>query len=85
MLGLREIIDMNLGSVESKRVSFVSFLEGEIISDEKRGIYYLVFSNLYLKKLFILIFFIILVRNLVLYFCGLKICILCMFFLLNVG
>lgn len=59
MFGLREIIDMNLGSVESKRVSFVSFLEGEIILDEKRGIYYLVFSNLYLKKLFILKFFLL--------------------------
>lgn len=59
MFGLREIIDMNLGSVESKRVSSVSFLEGEIISDEKRGIYYLVFSNLYLKKLFILKFFLL--------------------------
>lgn len=64
MFGLREIIDMNLGSVESKRVSSVSFLEGEIISDEKRGIYYLVFSYLYLKKIiYFKIFFIILVRN----------------------
>lgn len=58
MFGLREIIDMNLGFVESKRVSFVSFLEGEIISDEKRGIYYLVFSNSYLK-LFVLKFFLL--------------------------
>lgn len=74
---------MNLGPVESKRVSSASSLEGETTPDEKRGIHHLVLSNPYLKKLLIPIFFIILVRNLALYFCGPKTFILCMFSPLN--
>lgn len=64
MSGSREIIDMNLGPVESKRVSSASSLEGETTPDEKRGIHHLVLSNLYLKKItYSKILFIILVRN----------------------
>ena len=37
MSGSREIIDMNLGPVESKRVSSASSVEGETTPDEKRG------------------------------------------------
>lgn len=55
---------MNLGPVESKRVSSASSLEGETTPDEKRGIHHLVLSNLYLKKItYSKILFIILVRN----------------------
>lgn len=36
---------MNLGPVESKRVSSASSLEGETTPDEKRGINHLVLSN----------------------------------------
>lgn len=59
MSGSREIIDMNLGPVESKRVSSASSLEGETTPDEKRGIHHLVLSNLYLKKLLIPKFFLL--------------------------
>lgn len=51
MSGSREIIDMNLGPVESKRVNSASSLEGETTPDEKRGNYHLILSNLYLKLL----------------------------------
>lgn len=59
MSGSREIIDMNLGPVESKRVSSASSLEGETTPDEKRGIHHLVPSNLFLKKLLIPKFFLL--------------------------
>lgn len=59
MSGSREIIDMNLGPVESKRVSSASSLEGETTPDEKRGIHHLVLGNLYLKKLLIPKFFLL--------------------------
>lgn len=59
MSGSREIIDMNLGPVESKRVSSASSLEGETTPDEKRGIHHLVLSNLFLKKLLIPKFFLL--------------------------
>lgn len=50
---------MNLGPVESKRVSSASSLEGETTPDEKRGIHHLVPSNLFLKKLLIPKFFLL--------------------------
>lgn len=50
---------MNLGPLESKRVSSASSLEGETTPDEKRGIHHLVLSNLFLKNLLIPKFFLL--------------------------
>jgi hypothetical protein len=49
MSGSREIIDMNLGPVESKRVSSASSLEGETTPDEKKGIK--LYTNIYTRIL----------------------------------
>ena len=55
MSGSREIIDMNLGPVESKRVSSASSVEGETTPDEKRGILAILAekNSILIKSLFI--------------------------------